>query len=258
MTSPDTSRSLDREDREIYEWQMWIDEFGERGQRKLKNASVLVTRCGGLGGIVAYELAAAGIGKLVLAHAGSIKRSDLNRQLLMSYGRLGTSRMDSIVAKLRDFNPRVDVAGHEVNIDTENASDLVGAVDLVVDCAPRFEERFALNRAVVTQGKPMIECAVYEFDAQMTVILPGRTPCLQCLYPQPPRHWRREFPIFGAVSGSLGSMAAMEAIKVLSGVGTPLAGRLLSYDLKSMRFQTLEIERSPECEVCALQARDNR
>jgi molybdopterin-synthase adenylyltransferase len=242
---------LTSEDRAVYEWQLWVDGFGERGQRALKGASVLVSRIGGLGGLVAYELAAAGIGRLVLAHAGNIKPSDLNRQLLMTCDALGGSRIASARRRLLDLNPRLEIVGVEQNITEENASELVGQVDLVVDCAPLFEERLAMNRAAVQQRKPVVECAMYELEASLTTVRPGLTPCLGCWCPEPPSGWKREFPVFGAVSGTVGCLAAMEAIKVISGLGDPLYGRMLTMDLRDMTFAVRRLARNPQCAICA-------
>jgi molybdopterin/thiamine biosynthesis adenylyltransferase len=122
----------------VYEWQMWVPGFGEEGQQALKDASVLVSRIGGLGSVVAYQLAAAGIGRLVIAHAGDIKPSDLNRQLLMTHDRLGTPRVESATQRLKELNPRLEVLAVPENVSEENAQRLVGEVDLVVDCAPLF------------------------------------------------------------------------------------------------------------------------
>ncbi len=132
-----------------------------------------------------------------------------------------------------------------------NAAELVSQADLVVDCAPLFEERFLMNREAVLQRKPMIECAMYELQAQITTIIPGQTPCLACLHPEPPPDWKRQFPVFGAVSGSVGCLAAMEAVKLLTGLGEPLAGRLLTYDLRDVRFREVAIFRREGCEVCS-------
>jgi molybdopterin/thiamine biosynthesis adenylyltransferase len=241
---------LDDRDREVYRWQLWVEGFGERGQEKLKSSSVLVSRVGGLGGVVAYELAAAGVGRLVLAHAGAIKPSDLNRQLLMTHDGIGSLRIESARRRLLDLNPRLEVVAVPENIDEGNAERLVGAVDLVVDCAPLFEERFLMNREAVRQRKPLVECAMFELEGQLTTVLPGRTPCLACLYPEAPPSWKREFPVFGAVSGTAGCLAAMEAIKVLAGLGEPLAGRLLVFDLRRQVFRTLTVRRRPDCGIC--------
>jgi molybdopterin/thiamine biosynthesis adenylyltransferase len=242
--------ALNGEELAAYEWQIDVPGFGEEGQEKLKSASVLVSRVGGLGSVVAYELAAAGIGRLVLAHAGNIKPSDLNRQLLMTHARLGTPRVESASVRLKELNPRLIVDTVPENISVGNADRLVSDVDLVVDCAPLFEERFAVNEAAVKHGRPLVECSMYELEAQITTILPGRTPCLACIYPEQPRAWRRRFPVFGAVSGTVGCLGAMEAIKVISGLGSPLAGRLIAMDLRTMRFRSLTLGRRADCRVC--------
>ncbi|MFK7736283.1 MAG: ThiF family adenylyltransferase [Pirellulaceae bacterium] len=249
-TSQQSLSSLTDEERRIYEWQMWVSDFGEQGQEKLKNASVLVSRVGGVGSVVAYELAAAGIGKLVVAHAGDVKPSDLNRQLLMTHSQLGKPRIESIQRRLLELNPRLEIVAVGENVSEENADQLVEQCDLVVDCAPLFPERFAMNRAAMSQGKPLVECAMYELEAQITTFVPGRSPCLRCLYPEAPPTWTRQFPVFGAVSGTVACMAAMEAIKVLSGLGQPLLGQLLKFDLRDMHFQKLAISRRRDCEVC--------
>ena len=241
---------LTDEERAVYEWQIWVPGFGEAGQEKLKNSSVLISRVGGLGSVVAYELAAAGVGKFVLAHAGNVKPSDLNRQLLMTHDWLGKPRVESAKRRLRELNPRLEIVPVAENINDENVAGLVEQVDLIVDCAPLFPERFAMNREAVAQGKPLIECAMYDLEAQLTTILPGKTPCLKCLYPQDPPAWKREFPVFGAVSGTVGCLAAMEAIKVLAGFGEPLAGQLLTMDLREMTFRKRSIQQNPNCELC--------
>ena len=242
--------TLDALDRSIYEWQMWAEGIGETGQRKLKAASVLISRVGGVGGIVALQLAAAGVGKIILAHAGPIKHSDLNRQLLMTYDRVGQSRVDTAKARLLALNPRLVVETFDDNVSEANAQALVSKADVVVDCAPLFAERFAMNRAIVHQRKPMVECAMYEFEGSLTTILPGITPCLACLSPIEPTAWRREFPVFGAVAGAVGCMAAMEVIKLITGVGETLSGCMLAMDLSMMKFTRRTIHRNPNCEVC--------
>lgn len=237
-------------ERAVYEWQLWVPGFGEAGQQKLKDATVLVSRVGGLGGVVAYELAAAGIGRLVLAHAGNLKPSDLNRQLLMTHDWLGKPRVESAARRLRELNPRLEILAVPENISEANAARLVSQADVVVDAAPLFEERFLLNREAVRQRKPMVECAMFELEATITTILPGRTPCLACLCPEKPAAWKRQFPVFGAVSGTVGCLGAMEVIKVLTGLGEPLAGRLLKCDLRTMQFKTVKLRRAPDCPVC--------
>ncbi len=245
--SPD---DLTPEERATYEWQMWLPGFGEEGQRKLKAASVLISRVGGLGGLVAYQLAAAGVGRLVLAHAGNLRADDLNRQLLQTHGHIGKPRMESIERRLRDLNPRIEIVGVAENLSDANAAALVAQADVVVDAAPLFEERFALNRAVVAAGKPMVECAMYALEGQVTVFQPGQTGCLACLYPETPAHWRREFPVLGAVAGTVACLGAVEVVKLLTGVGTPLTGTLLTMDLGTMHFRRHRLRHRRECPVC--------
>lgn len=241
---------LTSEERAVYEWQLWVDDFGEKGQLALRNASVLVSRCGGLGGPVAYELAAAGVGKLILAHEGNVEYSDLNRQLLMTQDWVGKPRIESAKRRLQELNPRLEVEAHNVNVNEENAAELVGAADLIIDCAPMFEERFAMNRQAVLQRKPIIECAMYDLEASITTIIPGQTPCLACVIPSIPPAWKRQFPVIGAVSGAVGCMAVMEAVKVLAGFGKPLLGRMIHFDLRSASFSEFQIERDSDCAVC--------
>jgi molybdopterin/thiamine biosynthesis adenylyltransferase len=229
---------------------MWVDDFGEAGQVKLKNATVLVSRVGGLGSVVAYQLAAAGVGKLILAHAGNIKPSDLNRQLLMTHAGLGQPRVESAARRLRELNPRLVVEPHNVNLNETLAQELVPLADLVVDCAPLFQERFAMNDAAVRHGIPIVECAMYDLEAHLFSVLPGRSACLRCLYPETPPAWRREFPVFGAVAGTVGCLGAMEAIKLIAGFGQPLTDRMLLADLRSMQFRQVKLTRRPDCSAC--------
>lgn len=243
-------QDLNARDRAVYEWQLWVPGYGEEGQRKLKNASVLISRCGGLGSPVAYELAAAGVGRLILAHGGNLKPSDLNRQILMEDAWLGKPRVECAARKLKELKPDLEVVAVPENVSEANAERLVSEADLVVDCAPLFEERYAMNRQCVKQRKPLIEASMYELEWQLTTMMPFQTACLACLHPKKPEAWKREFPVFGAVSGTVGCMAAMEAIKVLSDIGEPLYNVLLRGDLHDMSFRRLRIARNKACEVC--------
>jgi molybdopterin/thiamine biosynthesis adenylyltransferase len=242
--------TLTDEERAIYEWQIWVRDFGEEGQQRLKNASVMISRCGGLGGVVAYELAAAGVGKLVLAHGGSARPSDLNRQLLVTYESLGKPRIDTMTRRLLDLNPRLEIVAVGENVNEDNAARLVEQADVIVDCAPMFEERLAMNRQAVLQGKPLVECAMFDLEATITTVQPGSTPCLACWCPSVPPTWKRQFPVFGAVSGTVGCLAAMEAIKLIAGFGQPLFNRMLRLDLRDMTTQTVALARNPNCAVC--------
>jgi molybdopterin/thiamine biosynthesis adenylyltransferase len=243
-------QTLGDDERRRYQWQLWVPGFGEAGQQRLKSAAVLVSRVGGVGGMVAYELAAAGIGRLVLAHAGELRLDDLNRQLLMTTDWIGRPRVECAARRLRELNPHVEIEAVAENVDENNVERLVGRVDLIVDCAPLFRERLLLNRAAVGQNKPLVDCAMYELEAQLTTVVPGQTPCLECLYPGEPSGWQRQFPVFGAVAGVVGSLGAMEAIKVLANLGQPLLGRMLLCDLRDMSFRHTHLRRRPGCDVC--------
>lgn len=242
--------SLTEEERQRYEWQLWLPDLGLEGQQRLKAATVLITRVGGVGGQVAYQLAAAGVGRLILAHGGNLRLSDLNRQLLMTHDWLGKPRVECAARRLRELNPHVEVVAVNANLHEGNVAALVAQAEVVVDAAPLFEERFLLNREAVRQAKPMVECAMYDMTAQVTTILPGQTACLACLCPEKPPDWRREFPVLGAVAGMAGCLGAVEVIKVLTGLGRPLRNQLLQCDLRTMTFKTVRTRRSPHCVVC--------
>jgi len=171
-------KELTDEERAIYEWQIWVEGLGESGQVKLKASTALVTRVGGLGGPLAQSLAAAGIGKLLLAHAGNTKPSDLNRQVLQTHAQLGKPRVESCRQRLLDLNPRLEVEAIAENVNEENAARLVEGADVVFDCAPLFEERLLLNRECVRQGKPLVDAAMFDLEGQLTTIIPGQTPGL--------------------------------------------------------------------------------
>lgn len=242
--------SLSDEEKATYEWQLSVRGFGEEGQTRLKNATALISRIGGLGGPVALELAAAGIGKLILAHGGTLKPSDLNRQILMTHASLGQSRVATAKQRLLDLNPRLKIEAVDSNINEDNAADLVAQADIVFDCAPLFEERFLMNRECVRQNRPLIDAAMYSLEGQVTTIIPGKTACLQCLYPEIPPSWKRKFPVFGAVSAAAASFATMEGIKVIAGMEPALAGKILYFDLENMTTRKIPIQRRVDCPVC--------
>lgn len=241
---------LTTEEQHRYKWQMWVRGFGEKGQRRLKDTTVFISRIGGVGGTVAMQLAAAGVGRLVLAHAGDLRLDDLNRQLLMTTDGIGKPRIESAIRSLHDLNPHVAVEVIGENVSEDNVERLVGNADILVSAAPLFEERFPMNRVAVRRRVPLVDCAMYELEGRLMTILPGTTPCLSCLIPEPPPNWKREFPVFAAVASTVGSMAAMEVIKLVSGLGEPQRGRLLNFDLRDMTFTTIAIARRLDCAVC--------
>lgn len=237
-------------ERERYQWQLWVSDFGEEGQRRLKAATVLISRIGGVGGTAALQLAAAGVGKLILVHGGNLRLNDLNRQLLMTTDGLDKPRVESAERTLRKLNPHVEIETINSNITGDNAADLIGRCDLVVSAAPLFAERLLMNREAVRQRRPLVDCAMYELECRLTTIVPGESPCLACICPEPPVNWKREFPVFSAVSSTVGSLAGMEAIKLLAGIGKPLVSRLLLCDLREMSFHSVPIRRRSDCQVC--------
>lgn len=233
-----------------YEWQLWVRDFGEEGQRRLKAATVLISRIGGVGGSAALQLAAAGVGRLVLAHAGNLRLGDLNRQTLMTTDWIGKPRIESAARRLRELNPHVALETVPENVSAANVASLVSRCDVVVSAAPLFTERLLMNDEAVRQKKPLVDCAMYDLEGRLTTVLPGRPLCLRCLFPESPPNWKREFPVFSAVASTIGAMAAMEVIKLIAGFGTPLTGEILTFDLRNMTFRTIPVPPRPECPIC--------
>jgi molybdopterin/thiamine biosynthesis adenylyltransferase len=242
---------LTPEELERYKRQMKMPGFGVEAQRKLKGSSALVTRIGGLGGPTALYLAMAGIGKLTIAHGGAITPSNLNRQLLMRGDAVGEPRATVAAETLTRICPHVEVSAVCSNATPENVAELVGGVDLVCDTTPDFGERRLLNRECVKQGKPLVDSGMNDWECQLTVVVPGNTACLECLIPEPPEWWEPYgFGVLGGVCGALGCLTAIEAIKLLTGCGTSLAGHLLAFDLDELSFHKFEARRRSDCPVC--------
>ncbi len=238
---------------ERYSRQIRINGFGLEGQRRLKNASVLVSRVGGVGGAAAMMLARAGIGRIVLAHGGLIVPEYLNRMHLAFTSDLGRPCTQVFVEKLQAINPAVELIAVPENISEANVVDLVAQVDLIVDGAPLFEERYAMNQEAVRQRKPLVMGAMYSTEGYVTTITPGETPCLACIYPQKPDYWTdiKVFPAIGPGPLMVGGMLAMEAIKIITGFGQPLYNVLWFFDLETAMVRHLKIRRRPDCSVCA-------
>ena len=237
-------------DRSIYEWQLDVPGFGEEGQEKLRGTTALVSRIGGLGGAVAFQLAAAGIGRLILVHAGNLRKDDLNRQVLMRWDGLEKPRVKSAAKTLATFNPNIEVEVHDANFAEDNAVDLVGRADLVFSCAPLFDERFLMNRECVRQGKPMIDSAMYNLEGHVLPIVPRETPCLACIFPEKPPHWKRRFPVIGAVSALVANMGVMEGLKLLAGFGETNLGKMIMVDAARMEMRKIKVKRRTGCPVC--------
>lgn len=214
--------------------------LGEEGQRKLKDATVFVAGIGGLGGTAALYLAAAGIGKLILAHEGIIAEPDLNRQILMDSSRLGEPRIPCAIESIKRINPGVEIEGYPERITYERAIHWAEKSDVIIDARYDFPERYELNRVARDSGKPMVEAAMYGFEVSLTTIIPGKTPCLECLYPVRDATWEPlGFPVLGATSGIAGCLASIEAIKLITGIGHPYTNRM--YRLNTLDFSTFNI-----------------
>jgi len=246
MTANLTPRELER-----YRRQIQLTGFGEEAQYKLKNSVALVTGVGGLGGTAALYLAVAGIGKLILVRGGLLRLDDMNRQILMTDDWVGEPRVLKAKETLSKINPNVEIEVVNDYVTPENIDFLVGKSDIALDCAHNFTERDLLNSACVRWEKPMIESAMNEMEAYLTTIIPGKTGCLSCLFPEKPDWDRRAFGVLGAVSGTLACLAALEAIKVLTNCDRPLLSQLLTMDLGRLEFSKHHTYHDPNCPVCS-------
>ncbi len=235
---------------ERYRRQVMIDGFGIDAQRKLKSATVLVAGVGGLGGTTALYLAVAGVGKLVLTHYGNLTLSNMNRQVLMQHDKIGTNRCKCAKEKLEAINPDLEILTFPERMDDLNTGRMLEGVDVAVSTRPNFEERRALNAACVSSNIPMVEAAMNGMEGYLTTFEAGRTPCLNCLYPEDPEWEELGFPVLGAVSGTVGTLAAIEVIKQITGYGKPLHSRLLLFNTIDMSFRTVNIYNEPRCSVC--------
>jgi len=235
---------------ERYGRQIQLPEFGEMAQQKLKSSTVLVTGVGGLGGTVAVYLAVAGIGKLVLVRGGNLRLDDMNRQILMTDDWVGKLRVVKAKETLKALNPDVEIEAIAEYVTPENVDDLVQGSDLALDCAHNFTERNLLNQACVKARKPMVEAAMNGMEAYLTTIIPGKTGCLSCIFPEKPDWDRRGFGVMGAVSGTLACLAALEAIKVLTDFAPPLLSQLLTMNLTTLEFAKYYTFHDQLCPIC--------
>lgn len=235
-----------------YERQIRIDGFGLEGQERLKNATVMVSRVGGVGGTAAMNLARAGVGKLIIVHGGEIVPEYLNRMQLAFPKDVGRPCTEVFVESLARINPDVETVPVAANVSEDNVAELVAQADVIVDGAPLFEERYLMNREAVRQNKPLVMGAMYGLEGYVTTIVPGETPCLRCLYPEKPEYWTniKVFPALGPGPVMVGTMLGMEAIKLITGIGTPLKNRFWYMDLDTADVRRFEIARDPKCPVC--------
>lgn len=238
-----------------YSRQILLERVGIEGQRKLAGARVLVVGAGGLGSPAALYLAAAGVGTLGIADFDQVEEHNLQRQLLHDTPAVGRPKVASAAARLRATNPFVRVVTHEHGITPENAIELFSGYDVIVDGTDNFGTRYLNNDAAALARRPLVYGSVFKFDGQVAVFDPaGGGPCYRCLFPEPPPPGSvpgcGEAGVIGALCGVIGSLQALEAIKLVTGIGEPLRGRLLTYDALHQQFQTLTLPRDPECALC--------
>jgi molybdopterin/thiamine biosynthesis adenylyltransferase len=232
-----------------------LPQIGGDGQRRLLESSVLCIGAGGLGSPIAMYLAAAGVGRLGVVDFDRVDLTNLQRQILHGTSDVGRPKVASAADTLRELNPGIEVEPHDTVLTSENAMDILGRYDLVIDGSDNFPVRYLVNDATQFLGKPLVYGSIYQFEGQVTVFLPGDAgPCYRCLFPQPPPPGTvpncAEAGVFGVLPGIVGSIQATEAIKMITGVGDPLVGRLLIFDALEMDFTTVKIKRDPTCPVC--------
>ena len=228
-----------------------LDGFTIDHQRSLKHSTVLVAGVGGLGGTAAIYLAAAGIGKMKVAHYGNLTLSNMNRQILMKDEWIGKGRVIQAKKSLQEINPDVEVDIYDMRTTVDNVDMLLEGVQLAFSARPNFQERRILNEACIRTNVPMVEAAMNGMEGYIFDMVPGLTPCLACLYPEDDPHWEElGFPVLGAVSGLLGCIMALEAIKLITGFGKPLISQMLLFNSLDMEFRKLRIERDEKCKIC--------
>ncbi len=225
--------------------------FTMHHQKKLKDSTALIAGIGGLGGTAAVYLAMAGIGKVALAHYGNLTLSNMNRQILMKHDWIGKSRVAQAKKTIEAINPDVEVEIYDERTSDSNVDKLLEGVQIALSARPNFQERRALSEACVKRNIPMVEAAMNGMEGYIFNIIPEATPCLNCLYPDDNPEWEElGFPVLGAVSGMLGCLMAIEAIKLLTGYGKPLLSKMLVFNTVDMEFRKLNIRRDEDCGVC--------
>ncbi|MCB9148970.1 MAG: molybdopterin-synthase adenylyltransferase MoeB [Caldilineaceae bacterium] len=233
-----------------------LSELGEAGQIKLLESKVLLIGAGGLGSPAAIYLAAAGVGTLGIVDFDTVDVSNLQRQILHGNKDVGRPKVESARDRIHDMNPDVKVIGHMEPITSANALDIIKDYDIVLNGSDNFPTRYLVNDACQFLGKPLVDASIFMFEGQVTVYDPNdaNSPCYRCLYPDPPPPGEvpscAEGGVLGVLPGIVGSLQAVEAIKMLAGIGEPLIGRLLMIDTLDMSFRTLKVRKNPECPVC--------
>jgi len=244
MSVPDPAR---------YARHLALPEIGAAGQQKLAASSVLVVGAGGLGSPSSLYLAAAGVGRIGLLDHDRIEMSNLHRQVLFTTVEIGQDKAGTARARLAALNPDIELVAHAEKLVASNAARLFAPYDVIIDGTDRLATRYLINDACVLLGKPLVSAAIHRFEGQAMTYLPGRSPCYRCLYPESPEDLIPNCAtagVLGVLPGVMGSLQATEAIKVLLGIGKPLAGRLLVYDALSLGFDEFHFKRRTDCAVC--------
>ncbi len=232
-----------------------LSQIGEKGQAKLLDAKVVLIGAGGLGSPTGLYLTAMGVGNIGIVDLDVVDMSNLQRQIVHTNDRVGTSKVESAAATLTALNPDVNVIAHEERINRDNALDILKDYDVIVNGADNFPTRYLVNDAAVFLGKPIVDASIFKFEGQATVYHPAvGGPCYRCLYPEPPPPGMvpscQDAGVLGALCGTMGSIQATETAKLIVGFGEPLIGKLLMYDALKSQFRTLKIRRDPACPVC--------
>ncbi len=244
---------------ERYQKQLQLPEVGMSGQLKLKAASVLVVGVGGLGSPASLYLAAAGVGRIGLVDDDRVALSNLQRQVLHSVQTLGETKPASGAKMLQNLNPEIEVKQYAQRLTEDNAAALIKEYDIVLDCTDNYPARLVINHACVAQDKAMVHGAVFKFEGQVSVFHNPAGPCYTCLYAQKPAEAVIPDPskngLIATAPGLIGVIQANEVIKLITGIGIPLVGRLLLVDLLEMQFQEVKIKRNPQCPDCGSETR---
>ena len=252
LVEPADELSIDEVRR--YSRHIIIPDVGMAGQKRLKNARVLCVGAGGLGSPNLMYLAAAGVGTLGIVEFDTVDESNLQRQIIHGQSDIGRSKAQSAADTIAEINPHVDVVIHEERLDNDNVMDLFAQYDLIVDGTDNFATRYLVNDACVLLGKPYVWGSIYRFEGQASVFWAEYGPCYRCLYPEPPPPGMvpscAEGGVLGVLCASIGSIQATEAVKLLTGIGDPLVGRLMVYDGLEMAYRTVKVRKDPNCAVC--------
>jgi adenylyltransferase/sulfurtransferase len=246
--------TLSESERERYARHLILPEIGEAGQQKLKNASVLIIGAGGLGSPVSIYLAAAGVGRIGLADFDAVDISNLHRQILYGTSDVGTPKLDAARRRLHDLNPQIVIEAHQAAVTSDNALEMFRPYDVIVDGTDNFPTRYLVNDACVLLGKPNVYGSIFRFDGQASVFYARQGPCYRCLYPEPPPPHLvpscAEGGVLGVLPGVIGTIQATETIKLITGAGEPLIGRLLLFDALQMTFRQMRLRKDVNCVVC--------